>query len=243
MQELSDGIEKLRCFQDPRTELVPMKTRYLSDAIDVMPAAALFSAQVALDESMPEWRTALGDLLEMMPIEPIANLCSFADDVGESFEITRCEVLRDIEPRKLTRVERASKLQAKLLSIIIPHLKDDWFVTGVGVVGGGGGAGANARNRVKSLLKGLQLVLANLPTVIKEIDAERNVCVAADDRMERDLLSCTALASYESKFLTVRHLALRRVDTLYATMDEIDDIHEAADFLDLCEAYQEIRYD
>lgn len=193
LKRLADAAEQIRCFNDPETPLVPMKDRFLVDAVRKMPAAALFVTQKVLDEAMPDWRTTLSEVLVDLPVENVSQLCGLPVDAPEMFEITRCEVLRDLDPNRLRKLGARSRRKAKRIEIANSLFKGEIVIGVAAVAVGGGGGPVSVPNYLKSIITIEKLAFERIAKLTDRLAKERSECVAQDERMERDPLSCTAL--------------------------------------------------
>ena len=125
---------------------------------------------------------------------------------------------------------------------ISEYLKDDQtFSLNIVAVGGGGG-GTDVKLPAKPTFKLVKNLLDLLSWRIEDFLGRRDKCLAEDDRIERDLLSCTQLVEYLIDLTDARSVALRRVDELADAGMSPDKtaLENATTFADLCEAYQDI---
>lgn len=241
IRTLHTAAQQLRCFEDPEVSIVGMNVDFMSRAVDHIPAIALYGMQKALDEVVPEWRTTVSDINASLPIEQAAALCGTASDVAGEFERMRCEVLRNVNPTRLSRTQRKAKILARLFGIIKEYSPDEVTVQFSLTVVGGAGAGTSIKLPLKGIFQTLISVLNRIEDVTGKVAGERQACLDADEKIERDVLACAALASYDTNLESVRDVVLRRLMSLGAGSQVWNAVDNAQSFGQICNSYREYR--
>jgi len=245
VETIADRARQIRCFADPDAEL---NTDHRLDGIaglfDRLPPIALYTARNVLDRIAPEWRTQLGDVSDMIPEDFGSEVCDAAGDGIAQLEMLRCDALRRVaRPVPMKALKLAVVTYSEIYKVAMKFMPEDLQLTIAVVAVGGGGVGTDIELPLKGIFKAITVVLDQLAKGIDLALKDRGTCEAADDRMERDLISCTALASYDANFEVIQDLAARRVTTLDVTNEQFNAISFARDFNELCESYQDIRYE
>jgi len=257
--------QELGCFDNPDNPIRELNTQLVRTLIDKLPKVALLAMNKMLDIFAPDWRTNLREVIDGVPMDLREGVCNPPGLFGETLAIG----IRDRhtgaalaaqgdasgpECAKLRGKERLGDLQMLRVNLkrggfifdsISEYMKDDQtFSLNIVAVGGGGG-GTDVKLPAKPTFKLVKNLLDLLTWRIENLLERRDKCLAEDDRIERDLLSCTPLAEYLISLTDARHVALRRVDELAdagmaPSISEQAALEDADNFADLCEAYQDI---
>ena len=241
LRQLSDTSQQLRCFRDPASPILPMDTQFTSKAVDQMPPVAIFGLQKVLDEAAPDWRTKVSDILDELPIDAVAQMCGTSADIIDRFESARCEVAREMDPIRWARIEMKARTASKIFGVIQEYAPEDVTFTLAVIAVGGGGAGTNVTLPINGILETVINVLDKVETGAAKVLEIQDECEEADEKMERDLLSCMALASYDEQLDDVRDLAVRRLESLDASWDDFVNVQSANSFGELCTSYRDFR--
>lgn len=245
VETIADRSRQLRCFADPDAELnTDRRLDHFVGLFEQLPPIAVYTAKNVLDRVTPDWRTKLGDISAMIPEDLGGEVCGAVGDSIARLEMLRCDALRRVaRPMPMKALKLAVSVYSEYVKVVMKLMPEDLQLTIAAVAVGGGGAGTDIELPLKGIFKAITVVLDELTKGIDLALKERSSCVAADDRMERDLISCTALASYDADFEVIQDLAARRVTSLNVSNQEFNAISFARDFNELCGAYQNIRYE
>jgi hypothetical protein len=241
LRTLSETSQRLRCFQDPETSIVALQTDFMARSVEHMPAVALFAMQKVLDEAAPDWRTMISDILADLPVDAIYGMCETGGEIIDRFESARCEVAREINPTRMARIELKAKAAGKIFKVIQNYAAEDVQITVAAVAVGGGGGGTNVPMPSRGIMQTIINVMEKLESGAAKVQTIQGECSDADEKMERDLLSCTALASYDAQMDGIRDLAIRRLESLDASWSDLNEIQRAQSFGELCTSYKAFR--
>ena len=256
--------QELACFDNPDYPIRELNTQLVRTLIDKLPKVALLAMNKMLDIFAPDWRTALREVIDGVPIDLREGVCNppelFAETPETKFRDRRTSaalsqgVASGLECAKLRGQLIQGDLQTLRLNLkrggfvfdsISEYLKDDQtFSLNIVAVGGGGG-GTDVKLPAKPTFKLVKNLLDLLSWRIENLLERREKCLAEDDRIERDLVSCTPLVEYLIDLTDAKHVALRRVEELAdagmaPSNSEQTALEDATTFADLCEAYQDI---
>jgi hypothetical protein len=142
------------------------------------------------------------------------------------------------QSRRLTDISNVASRAADLLRSIKDFTPEE-VVVHVAVVAVGGG-GTNIRLPIHGAIEAAAILLDKISGGMDRMTDRQDECSAVDEKMERDLLSCTALASYGADMSRVLDLAQRRLDSL-GQSSEANGLGWSSSFSDLCSSDQEIR--
>jgi len=97
----------------------------------------------------------------------------------------------------------------------------------------------------KPTLKAIKNILDGFSWRLENLLSRRDACLANDDRIERDLMACTALADYVIDLTDPRDVAERRVEDMSdagmpPSPSQQSALDNAATFTELCNAYRDI---
>ena len=257
--------QELGCFDNPDNPIRELNTQLVRTLIDKLPKVALLALNKMLDIFAPDWRMALREVIDGVPMDLREGVCNPPELFGETLE-TRFRVSRTsvvlasqgdasgLECTKLRGRQLLGDLQNLRLNLkrgvfifdsTSEYIKDDMTFSFTMVAVGGGGAGTDVKLPAKPTFKLIKNLLDLMTWRIENLLERRDKCLAEDDRIERDLLSCTPLAEYLISLTDARHVAQLRVDELAdagmaPSSSEQAALDDATTFADLCEAYQDI---
>lgn len=251
LKRLATDVDDLRCYDDPNAVALSFRgDGKVSEFVDVLPPVALYGMKLMLDEfTEGQWRTLLDDVLAPEGLVT-PSLCNAAASGGSgathattrrTFEQRRCDRLRrPIVGTQLLQNRAAIELVKRSFGVASEWTKDSRTFGVTLNVGAGGGAVIDVSVPVKPVLKTIEATMDAWLLVNGNLRDHRKECIADDDRRERDLLQCVALAEYASDggFAAVHDLAIRRMEDLPMTSMAVED---AQDFGALCVAYQDLR--
>jgi len=265
LEELARLPQELNCFDDTGATVRDIDTGLIRRLIDVLPKVVLLAMDKMLSAFQDDWRTAVREVIDRVPMDLREGICepatAFNTELLEGPIMVRdrnasaalaaeasskaCSVLRKTDILGNLRFVR---LTLKRISAgadsVAEFLKDDQVVNLTILAVGGGGAGTNVKLPAKPLLKTVKNVSDLLEWRVGNLLSRRDECLDEDERIERDLLSCTQLAEYAADLTDAKDVASRRVEQLVdagvASSSDQDAVDNADDFEELCEAYQDI---
>jgi hypothetical protein len=225
---------------------------FLKTLLGATPKPLLWAADTAFSAALGDnWGGMIGEVNDK--VSPIADgigvLCDVSDQLNDPalIEVARCEIMRNPAFDDIGDIENYVDVTKNLIDFTNHFVKDDIVVT-VGVtVAAGGAAGTNIKNPIKPMLSGASSELAKVQKVLGKINKQRESCDKRDEKIERDLMSCNALVSYDTDdYIFVQDLARRRYDEIYANGMNQSNIpwssFEGRSFFDVCSQYQDLRF-
>jgi hypothetical protein len=221
--------------------------------VDFAPPVFLFAADTAFKTLIGNnWGAVMTKVnSKILPIaNKIGQLCDIREAVTDParFEIARCDI---VTTPILGDVEEAQAITGhtkSLIDFVNSFVKESIVVGLSGTVGAGGGATTNIKNPVKTLLDNLSEILETTNGILGDVADERSGCFDRDDRIERDLMSCNAMMSYDTnEWLYVQDLVQRRYDDIYnaglaQSETSWQTFEQAGSFIEVCNHYQDLRF-
>lgn len=235
--DVAERSQKLGCLIDPRRPQVPVDVSLMRDAVGYLPPIALYGMEAVLNSIDPQWPTLLASLGEIIPSDYAGELCGM--EMSE-FEQERCAVIEAIPAQDWSLVQLQIGQVASVMSIVKDFIPDDFEATLGAVAVGGAAAGTKVELPLKPILNAIEVSLGELNDVVDYATGVQEACFETGDRMERDLLTCTPLASYEQDFEAIQNLASRRLESIGDYQGAVA-VEQTTDFLALCDTYQQYR--
>jgi hypothetical protein len=212
---LTDAAQRVRCMRNPDANLLPMDGTVGNDVIDRLPPVVLFALGKVLDSADPNWASKLDDAIVKLPEELTSSGSNICEELRNNFEATRCEILRRpaFQSRRVTDISNVASGAADLLRSIKDFAPEE-VVVHVAVVVAVGGGGTNIPLPIHGAIEAAAILLDKISGGMDRMTDRQDECSAADEKMEHDLLSCTALASCDADMSRVLDVAQRRLDLL-----------------------------
>ena len=199
LETLVDTIQRLRCYQNPNANIVPIGGNAMGELIDVLPDVLLYGMRSILRSLFPDWDSAMEDMINTLPTELVEGVCSGVDTGYEVAEVSRCNVLTTLPwqlKNRLRLVNLQAKRQAELLKAVAKMEPENMVVGATAMVAAGAGATVDAPNPAKALLNQwseTMSIFAGWTEFVLEKQAE---CLDQEIKIESDFLTCSLSSEY-----------------------------------------------
>ena len=202
MVALVDTTQRLRCYQNPNANIVPMSANRMRDTISVLPDLVLYGMKKVLDETLADWKTSINEMNDAIPDEMVQDICGYtelAEDTVDAFNVARCEVLTTIPWQHVHGLKKAHIRAGRFHKMFeaMAEIEPANMVVGAALnVEAGAGATADVPNPNKLLLNDLAGRTKAFSERVGAVLKNRNDCLKEDREIEADLLACSLKAKY-----------------------------------------------
>ena len=201
---LADTTQRLRCYQNPNANIIPISANASRKAIAVLPDLLLYGMERILDDTIEDWRSSIEEMNKSIPDGLVQDICEYGDianDVSDTFEVAKCDILTTIPWSSVHKLKKA-KLQAGRVHKkfnAVAKLEPDNLIIGAALnVEAGAGAAIDSPNPNKALLTKWAVRTKEFSDRVASVLETRAACIKEDLEIEADLLSCSLRAKYIS---------------------------------------------